>query len=656
MNQKLNYQLHQDGSVSIFYGDTCLIPEFFPGIDGGSIRPLNIQVTAGAGETSDCVEWQTASGTIRMQIQVQDDDSLGIRYTLVDYSRPISTFWVLNRNFAEQMSGMFQAGEGMAEVTRFLSKDRITEKHRVRSFGLTSLQFAHGSLTMYADDHSNYESVFVVESDSLPRACERYDFGNPDNDDPVPDRFVVSGGFRLENVNQGTVELPEIRFRWDEKMADGLETAAKEIGRNMNARLHMPPAYHWCSWYYCYHNLDMPQVREYVDGFSGMEPEIPLRYVQVDAGYCPAIGDWLLPCDRFPNTVKEAFDSIKAAGYTPGIWVGPYMVGNRSRLYKEHPDWVLYDLDGRPLRPWIYDNEPKAWGYQDEEYYALDTSHPDAMEYIVNVFKTLKSWGAGLFKTDFMYWGMQDSAKVKRHTPGKTSVQYFREFLAAIRGAIGEDSYWLGCIAPFLPFVGYADGIRIGGDVGSSWKGGFGPQNMITCLVGNNYSNHNLFQTDPDAVMLRDFHIRLNDTEINALALLAAMSGGCIYTSDLLHRIGEDRVKLFRFIEPDRRRKPYLPYLEETRPDTALVHWDDETGKGLFYLFNRTDDEVTKRYDLADLRVPENVKVFRFADGAEEISVKGGFYATIPAHGCRLFVLSLSDTEIDRGKLWNNMK
>ena len=39
------------------------------------------------------------------------------------------------------------------------------------------------------------------------------------------------------------------------------------------------------------------------------------------------------------------------------------------------------------------------------------------MAYIVDVFRTLRSWGYTLYKTDFLVWGMQDSAKVKRHTP-----------------------------------------------------------------------------------------------------------------------------------------------------------------------------------------------------------------------------------------------
>ena len=39
--------------------------------------------------------------------------------------------------------------------------------------------------------------------------------------------------------------------------------------------------------------------------------------------------------------LKGAADAIKAAGYEPGIWIGPFMVGEESKLFKEHPDWML---------------------------------------------------------------------------------------------------------------------------------------------------------------------------------------------------------------------------------------------------------------------------------------------------------------------------
>jgi alpha-galactosidase len=38
-----------------------------------------------------------------------------------------------------------------------------------------------------------------------------------------------------------------------------------------------------------------------------------------------------------------------------------------------------------------------------------------------------------------MVWRIQDSTQVKRYTPGKTSVEYFREFMKAIREVIGDE-------------------------------------------------------------------------------------------------------------------------------------------------------------------------------------------------------------------------
>ena len=74
-----------------------------------------------------------------------------------------------------------------------------------------------------------------------------------------------------------------------------------------------------------------------------------------------------------------------------------------------------YDTEDKPVRPWITDNEPKPWGYQDEEYYCLDTSHPEAMAYMKMYLKHFTAGGAEMFKTDFMLWGLQDSSRVKEH-------------------------------------------------------------------------------------------------------------------------------------------------------------------------------------------------------------------------------------------------
>lgn len=652
-------EIGKDGSISVIYRGACLIGNMYPGVDGHNIRALETKGTGrrviseqekaeGDSEEPDIL-WKTADGNIRCRAASGDKNSLELLFSLRDWKEKIHTFSFLYQADVS-IKGFYQAAEGMGGDTGYYAAESLLKKRNTASYGLCSLDFGSCALTIYSVSAFRYETVF--ELDAYER--EKYTDGWSGK---TPETVIrLSCGARLEETNGEKTDFAALKFLVTATVEEGTEQAAKEIGRNMYARLTEPPAYHWCSWYYCYQNFDMMQLREYLTGLKQMKEHVPVRYFQVDAGYFPSAGDWLLPNERFENGLEEAFREISEAGYRPGIWIGPFMVGNRSRLYREHPDWILYDLEEKPVRPWITDNEPKPWGYQDEEYYVLDTSHPEAMEYMRQVFTTLRSWGAVMFKTDFMLWGLQDSSRVRRYTPGKTSVEYFREFLQMIREAIGEESYWLGCIAPFLPFVGYADGMRIGGDVGSDWDGEFGPQNMLRCLTGNNYTNHNYYQTDPDAVMLRDFHIRLKEREIHSLALLAAVSGSCIYTSDPLHLLPEDRQELFRFIQPDeKRRKPSLPFLSEERPEIVMTHREGE--RGLLYILNRTEEWLKETYTLEALGFSEEWKAFRFDTGEQEILWKGRMVVELPPHGCRLLLMSTQEHVcIDRTNLWKNLK
>ena len=112
--------------------------------------------------------------------------------------------------------------------------------------------------------------------------------------------------------------------------------------------------------------------------------------------------------------------------------------------------------------------------------------------------------------------------------PSLTSVEILRKTLAAIRSAIGEDSYLLGCIAPFMPFLGFADGMRLAGDCGAQWEASYGPINLLREFPCDNYFNHIFWQNDPDAMLLRDFDTKLTKEETRSLALLQALSGGAV--------------------------------------------------------------------------------------------------------------------------------
>lgn len=638
----MNYIIQKDGTINLFSNGALVLEHLWPGIDGHPVSGCSMEYD------SDKIIWNTEDGEILVQFTGQDEACISLKFALKHWKKKIHTFSFFYQSdvYAE---GFYQAAEGMGQDTGYYSVDSLVKERNLASYGICSLKLENTAVTIFSAFADHYETVCEIDT------YQRKKYVNGDSNEKNDTVVRLSCHALLEETNGEEYSFAELKFLETKTIEEGLMQAAGEIGKNMKARFDKPPAYHWCSWYYYYHNLDMQQLQEYLDGLQTMEEKIPIRYIQIDAGYFPANGDWLLSNERFPDGLEPAFHAIREAGYEPGIWIGPYMVGNRSRLYREHPDWILYDREDKPIRGFIMDNEPKYSGYQDEEYYVLDTSHPDAMQYMRTVFTTLHEWGANLFKTDFMKWGLIDSTQVKRHTPGKTSVEYFRDFLQMIRECIGEESYWLGCIAPFQPFIGYADGMRIGGDVGSSWNGDYSPQNMIKSVVGNNYMNHSYYQIDADAVMLRDFHIRLTEREIISLALLAGISGSCIYTSDPLHLIGENRQKLFRFLEPDgERHLASVPFLASERQDIVMTVKNDH--RGLLYILNKTETPLKEIYDLKDLGFDPAWNVIGM-DGETAPVWTDRLAIEIPPHGCKLFVLA-DDASVkpDLSKLWGNLR
>lgn len=54
------------------------------------------------------------------------------------------------------------------------------------------------------------------------------------------------------------------------------------------------------------------------------------------------LGDWWCDKDKFPNGLKPIADKAHKLGMLFGLWVEPEMVNPESKLFKEHPEWILY--------------------------------------------------------------------------------------------------------------------------------------------------------------------------------------------------------------------------------------------------------------------------------------------------------------------------
>lgn len=528
---------------------------------------------------------------------------------------------------------VFRQGFGMEGPSGIKSLQKGESPTSIESYGIIALHFDKGWLVLFTGQHRRYITRFSIDISTAEGFCHR-----------------LSANICTEAIKPDKV-LPDLHFLWCKELAEGLKSAARIIAAPVNPSL-KPAAYNWCSWYYYYNNLNEQQLQDFLENTASLPNPPEIQTVQIDAGYFPSAGDWLSYSPLFPNGLKAAFETIKAHGKIPGIWIAPFMVANRSRLYTDNPGWVLHHKDGTPVIEWRMYNEPKVWGYQDEEYYVLDTSNPDAMAYILSVFKTLYDWGARFFKTDFMLWGIHDSRDVIRHTPGKTSIEYYCDLMEGIKKAIGE-SYWLGCIAPFAPSIGYVNGMRIAADVGAQWNdNAFGPNNLLQEVSADNYFNGVYWQNDPDAVMLRDFYIYLTENEIEGLALLQAISGGAVYTSDDFHRLPANRINLFRFIKPDKIHSAELPLLE--KKDSILTFVQRDGSRRWLYFFNPTTEKSYVEAKIQTLTGDKELYMYRYHSNDFNTKMESEICTSIPAHSGMLFFGNITEPITTAPKsLWN---
>jgi len=208
----------------------------------------------------------------------------------------------------------------------------------------------------------------------------------------------------------------------------------------------------WCSWYSLYtliSEVNLLKILSDLDSTSSGR-RLPFDVFQIDDGWQAGIGNWE-PNDKFPSGMKNMASCIHSSGRKPGLWLAPLLIVPSSSIFREHSDWLLHEENGGLVSAGF------NWG---EPLYALDTTHPAALEWLAALMVNIRAWGFEYAKLDFLYAGA---------LPGKRHVDMprenaFRNGLSTIREALG-DTYLLTCGTPILPSLGLCDGIRIGPDI-----------------------------------------------------------------------------------------------------------------------------------------------------------------------------------------------
>lgn len=338
---------------------------------------------------------------------------------------------------------------------------------------------------------------------------------------------VYSEPFRAVDCALISGSENEVFDRWQEMCGTALDAKKPAVLRG------------YTSWYRHYQDISQEKLSHDLSALTASD--MPADIFQIDDGYQTAVGDWLsIDKSKFPRGIKPLADKIHKAGMMAGLWLAPFVCEKKSALFRDHPDWIMKDTDGKPL----------SAGCNWSGSYALDIYNEEVSDYLRRVFDTvLNEWGFDLVKLDFLY------AACIRPCGGRSRGQMMCEAMDFLRELCG-DKLILGCGVPLGAAFGKVDYCRIGCDVGLSWNDNLlmrlthrervSTRNSMLNTVFRRQLNGRFFRNDPDVFLLRDENISLHGFQKKSLALVNHLFGSVLFTSDDVSSYDEKRRKAAR--------------------------------------------------------------------------------------------------------------
>lgn len=281
----------------------------------------------------------------------------------------------------------------------------------------------------------------------------------------------------------------------------------------------------YTSWYNHYQNINARIIDRDLEGMSALPS--PPDIFQIDDGYQTAVGDWLsIDEQKFPDGLEPVVEKIHRSGMLAGLWLAPLVCETKSRIYREHKDWLLRDSNGEPI----------YCGCNWSGFWALDAENPEVREYLRKVFDTvLGTYGFDFVKLDFLYAGSFVGDE------RKSRAQRMCEAMDLLRELVG-DKLMLGCGVPLWPAFGKADYCRIGCDVSLDWNDRLymrlvnrervSTKHAICNTVFRRQLDGRAFLNDPDVFLLRYENVRLSPKRKRWLGSVNGLFGSVLFMSD----------------------------------------------------------------------------------------------------------------------------
>lgn len=215
-----------------------------------------------------------------------------------------------------------------------------------------------------------------------------------------------------------------------------------------------PPITGYTTWYSLQQDLSEKKLMPVIESVASVSERFPCQLFCIDEGYESAIGDWLTPKkNAFPHGLYPITKKIMREGMKAGIWLAPFICEKKSKIFKEHNDWLLRDSHGNPV------HACHSW----HNCYCLDIENPAFLNHLKNVLLTMRDdWGVSVFKFDFLYAACMLPSST--HTRGEKITEAIR----FLRECVGNSTI-IACGAPLLACAGVVDYCQVSCDLSPDW-------------------------------------------------------------------------------------------------------------------------------------------------------------------------------------------
>ena len=282
--------------------------------------------------------------------------------------------------------------------------------------------------------------------------------------------------------------------------------------------------------YSYYMDFDEQALDEDLSKISTEDYELYL----IDEGYETAAGDWTFAeTEKFPSAMKSAVDKTHEKGFKAGVWLSPFIADKSSRLYSEHPEWILKDENGKP----VYAGRRK-------NAFILDFSVKSVRIHISRSVKAALDCGFDLLKLDDLY------AACALPFGGKTRGEIMHEAMDFLRDCV-QDKLILACGVPLESAFGKADYCRVSCDNSEKWAEKRGSREAASSLdalysaVFRRQLNERGFLNETDAYSLTDPALKLTYEQRQSVSFVSNLAGEMVFLYDDTSKYSEDVLSLF---------------------------------------------------------------------------------------------------------------